>query len=85
MPATAARWRAEDLAFHGQAPSLIVGEAQSSGTVRRAEDTVLLEQVGDDRLQLPVDPAGEQKEEEGEPGGQRVHGRSLPDTQHQFN
>ena len=33
---------AQDLAFHGQAASLVIGEARPSGTVRRAEDAVLL-------------------------------------------
>ena len=69
---------AEDLAFHGETASLVVGEAQSSGTVHRAEDTVLLEQVVNDRLLVSIDPAGEQQEEEGERGRQRVHGGSLP-------
>ena len=51
---------AENLALHGQAASLVVGEPQSSRSLRRAEDTVLLEQVVDDRLLLSVDPPGEQ-------------------------
>ena len=69
---------AEDVAFHGEAASLVVGQAQPSGTVRGAEDPVLLEQVVNDRLLLSIDPAGEQQEEEGERGRQRVHGGSLP-------
>ena len=36
---------AEDLALHGQAAPLVVREAQPSGTVRGAEDTVPFEQV----------------------------------------
>jgi hypothetical protein len=36
--------------------------------VSGAEDTVLLEEVVDDRLLLPVDPAGDEKEKEGERG-----------------
>ena len=42
-----------------------------------AEDPVLLEQVVNDRLRVPVDPAGEEKEEEGDRGRQRVHGRRV--------
>jgi hypothetical protein len=42
--------------------------------VRGAEDAVLLEQVVNDYLLVPVDPAGEEKEGEGERGRQRVHG-----------
>jgi hypothetical protein len=34
--------------------------------VRCAEDPVLLEQVVNDRLLLPVDPAGEEENDEGE-------------------
>ena len=75
---------AEHLAFHGQAASLVVGEAQPSGSVRRAEDPVLLEQVVNDRLLLPVDPAGEQQEKEGEWARQRVHGGSVPEGRSQF-
>ena len=62
---------AENVAFHGQAAALVVGEAQPSGSVRGAEDPVLLEQVVDDRLLLPVDPARDQQEQEGERARQR--------------
>jgi hypothetical protein len=72
---------AEDLAFHGEAASLIVSQAQSSGTVHRAEDSVLLEQVVDDRLLVSMDPAGEQQEEERERGRQLAHDWSLPERQ----
>jgi hypothetical protein len=41
---------AEDLAFHGQAASLVIGEAEPSGSLRRAEDTILLDQVVNDWL-----------------------------------
>ena len=68
---------AENDAFHGQAASLVVGEAQPSGSVRGAEDPVLLEQVVDDRLLLPVHPARDQQEQEGERARQRVHGGSV--------
>ncbi len=57
---------AEDLALHGQAASLVVGEGNPSGTVSCAKDTVLLKQVVNDVLLLPVDPAGDQQEEKGE-------------------
>ena len=50
---------AEHLAFHGQAAALVVGEAQPVRPVRRAEDSILLEQVVNDRLLLAIDPAGE--------------------------
>jgi hypothetical protein len=35
----------QDLVFHGQAAPLVVGEARPSGTMHRAEDPILLEQV----------------------------------------
>ena len=69
---------AEDLAFDRQTPSLIVGQARSSsGTVRRAEYTVLLKQVVNHGLLLAIGPAGEQEEEEGERERQRVHRGSV--------
>ena len=70
---------AEDVALHGETASLVVGQAQSSGTVHRAEDAVLLEQVVNDRLLVSIDPAREQQEEEGKRGRQPVHGGSLPE------
>ena len=54
------------LPFNGQAASLVIGEAQASGSTRRAENPVLLEQVLNDRERLSIDPTGEQKEKEGE-------------------
>jgi hypothetical protein len=33
---------------------------------------------------MPVDPAGEEKQEEGERGRQRVHDRSVPDGPPRF-
>jgi len=69
---------AEDVAFHGETASLVVGQAQSSGIVHRAEYAVLLEQVVNDRLLVSIDPAREQQQEEGERGRHRVHGGSLP-------
>jgi hypothetical protein len=69
---------AENLAFHGQAAPLVVGEAKPSGTVGGAEDTVLFEHVVNDGLLVSVDPAGDEKEEEGERGRQRFHGGSVP-------
>jgi hypothetical protein len=63
---------------------LVVGEAKPSGTVRCAEDTVLLEQVINDRLLVPVDPAGEERKEEGERRRQWVHGRSVPEGPPRF-
>jgi hypothetical protein len=47
--------------------------------VRCAEDPVLLEQVLNDRLLLPVDPAGEEENDKDERMGQRVHRASLPE------
>jgi hypothetical protein len=85
MPGMSARRRRpRNLVSHGQVAPLVVGEAQPSGTVRGAEDTVLLEQVVNDRLLVPVDPAGKEKEEEGERGRQRVHGRSVPEGPPRF-
>jgi hypothetical protein len=40
--------------------------AYPSGSVRRAEDPILLEQVVNDRLVLPIDPAGDKQERESE-------------------
>jgi hypothetical protein len=60
---------AEDVAFHGETASLVVGQAQSSGTVHCAENAILLDQVVNDRLLVSIDPAREQLEEEGERGG----------------
>jgi hypothetical protein len=68
---------AENDAFHSQAAALVVGKAHSSGGVRVAQDPVLLEQVVDDRLLLPVHPARDQQEQEGERARQRVHGGSV--------
>lgn len=48
---------AKDLAFHGEAASLVVVEGNPSGTVGCAEDAVLLKQVVNHILLLPVDPA----------------------------
>ena len=48
---------AEDVAFHGETAPLIVGQAQSPRTIRRAKDTVLLEQVLNDCLLMAIDPA----------------------------
>ena len=63
----------EGLPFHGESPPLIVGEANASRAVCRAEDPVLLQQVLDDVLLLSIDPAGEQQEQEGERGWQPIH------------
>ena len=76
---------AEAAAFHGETASLVVGQAQSSGTVHHAEDAVLFEQVVNDRLLVSIDPAREQQEEEGERGRQRAHGGSLPQCRAPFN
>src|SRR5882762_11306007 len=70
---------AEDLAFHGQAAALVVREAEPSGSERCAKNPVLLEQVVNDCLLLPVDPAGEEENDEGERRSQRVHGTSVPE------
>jgi hypothetical protein len=50
---------ADDVAFHGQTAALVVGEAQASGSLRCAEDPVLLEQVVNHRLLFSIDPTGE--------------------------
>ena len=49
IPAMSAR-RRRPRSFYGYAAPLVVGEAKPSGTVRGAEDAVLLEQVVNDRL-----------------------------------
>jgi hypothetical protein len=59
---------AQGFAFDGQAASVVVGEANPLGTVCRAEDPVLLQQILDDVLLLSIDPAGDQQEQEGERG-----------------
>jgi hypothetical protein len=48
---------AEDVAFHGETASLVVGEANPSRTVRRTEDPVFLAQVVNHGLLLSIDPA----------------------------
>src|SRR5215467_10694361 len=58
----------ERLSLHRQAAPLVVSEPETTATALRAQDAVLLAQVVDDRLLLTVDPAREQKEEEGERG-----------------
>jgi hypothetical protein len=75
----------EDLAFHRQTASLVVGETESWRPVHRAGDAVLLEQVVNNRLLLPIDPAGEPQQKEGERGTERVHVGSLPEEQPPFN
>jgi hypothetical protein len=86
MPATAARRRRpRTWPVHGETASLVVGQAQSSGTVHHAEDAVLFEQVVNDRLLMSIDPAREQREEEGKRGRQLVHGGSLPERRALFN
>jgi hypothetical protein len=76
---------AEHVASHGETAPLAVSQAQSSGTVHRAEDAVLLEQVVNDRLLVSIDPAGEQQEDQGERGRQRIHCASLPQRRAPFN
>ena len=74
MPATAASWTtAQHLAFHGETPSLVVSEAQSSRAAHRPEDSIFLEQIVNDRLLVSIDPAREQQQEEGERGRHRGH------------
>ena len=75
---------AEDLAFDSQAASLVVVEAQRSRPVGCAEDAILLAQVVNDVLLLPVDPAGAEQKEEGEWPRQWVHGGSLPERRPGF-
>jgi len=57
---------AEDVAFYGEAASMVGGQAHSPRSVHRAEDTVLLEQVRNDGLLMAIGPAREQQEKEGE-------------------
>jgi hypothetical protein len=76
---------AEGVAFHRQTASLVVGQAQSSGTGHGAEHAIFLEQVVNDRLLVSIDPAREQQDEEGERRRQQVHGGSLPQCRAPFN
>ena len=48
---------AKNLAFHRQAAPLVVGKAQPVRPVRGAQDPILLKQVVNDRLLIPVNPA----------------------------
>src|SRR5262245_58381863 len=68
---------AEDMAFHGETASLVVGQAQSLRAVHRAENAILLQQVVDDRLLVSIYPASEQQQTECERTRQRIHGGSL--------
>ena len=74
---------AKNLAFHGQAAALVVGDVGPSRSVRGAEDSVLLEQVVNNCLLLSVDPAGEEENNEHERRRQRVHGASVPERRAQ--
>jgi len=47
--------------------------------VRGAQNPVLLEQVLNNRLLLPIDPPSEKENNETERSGQRVHGASVPE------
>ena len=67
----------EGLPFHGEPATLIVREAKALGTVCRAADSVLLEQVLDDVLLLSIDPSGEEQEQKGERGRQPIHERQC--------
>jgi hypothetical protein len=46
---------AEGVAFYGRTASLVIGEANLTGTICRTENPVLLAQVVDDGLQLSID------------------------------
>ena len=74
----------EGLPFHGESAPLVVGEANASRAVCRAEDPVLLQQVLDDVLLLSIDPAGEQQEQEGERGRQPIHWRQCTQVRIEF-
>ena len=74
IPDTAAR-RRRPRTFHGQAAALVVGKTHPSGSVRGAEIPVLLKEVVDDGLLMPINPAGDQQERKGERVTQRVHSR----------
>jgi hypothetical protein len=72
---------AEDPAFHRQAAPLVIGEAEPPRSMRCSQDSVLFEQVVNDSLLLPVDPAGEEQYDESERRRQRVHAReACPET-----
>jgi len=66
--------------FHGEPASLVVGEANALGAVRRTEDAVLFQQIVNDLLLLSIDPAGDEKQEKGKRGWRRIHWESLPES-----
>jgi len=53
---------------------------ESSTSVRGAQTPILLKQVLNDGLLLPIDPAGDKKNDEGEWRRQRVHRASVPES-----
>ena len=68
---------AEDVSFHGETATLVVSQARSPIALGCAENTVLLEQVVNDRLLTSINPAREQQEKEGERGRELVHAPQL--------
>ena len=69
---------AEDVSFHGETATLVVSQARSPIALGCAENTVLLEQVVNDRLLTSINPAREQQEKEGERGRELVVLRQYP-------
>ena len=63
--------------YCGRQAALVVGDAHTSGSVLGAEDSVLLEQVVDDRRLLSVNPARDQEEQEDKRVRPRVHSGSV--------
>ncbi len=61
---SAQRLQPKSSALHGQAAPLVIREAQSTATELLAQDAVLLLEVVDDVLLLPIDPAGEEEDEQ---------------------
>ena len=70
----------QNVTFHGEPASLVVGEANALGAVRRTKDAVLFQQIINDLLLLSIDPAGDEKQEKGKRGWRRIHWESLPES-----
>jgi hypothetical protein len=71
---------AENVTFHGEPASLVVGAANALGAVRRTKDAILFQQIINDLLLLSIDPAGDEKREKGKRGWRRIHWESLPES-----
>jgi hypothetical protein len=69
---------AELLGFRRQAASLAIGEADSSPALRLLfQDLVLCQNVFDDLVLFPVDPAGDRDDDDGPSVDERSHSKSV--------